>query len=138
LDIPILSAHALNTSTNTNINHAAANSVRNINNSHQATGTLPVQALDRGGRWESGCKSCTTELGGATTWCKHTPDGNIFDEGGIDLGALDECLEGTVEEVSTGCVFETTLSTLGEGGTEGACYDDLGTLLGLCGQILQS
>jgi hypothetical protein len=92
---------------------------------------LSVQALDCGGSWEAGCESSSTELSGSTTWCKHTSDCDIFDEGGINLGALDQGLEGTVEEVRASCVLEATFTTLGEGGAEGAGYDDLRASLGI-------
>ena len=51
--------------------------------------------------------------------------------------AVDHGLEDTGQQVSSRGVFETTLSTLGEGGAQGTCNDDIiGVLLGEGGGAL--
>lgn len=86
---------------------------------------MSVQSLDCGCDGESSCKSSGTELSSSTTGGENGADRDIFDEAGVDLGALDEGLEGTEEEIGSGGVLEATLSTLGDGCAESASYDDL-------------
>jgi len=89
---------------------------------------LPVQALDGCGDGEAGCKGCSAEFCCASTRGKDGADGNVFDKAGVDTGALDEGLEGAVQEVGALCVFEATLATLCDGSAESAGDDDLGVV----------
>jgi hypothetical protein len=86
---------------------------------------LSVQRLARGCDGKASCKSSSTELGSSTSWCKYSANGNVFDELGVDLGALDKGLECAGEEIGRLGVFETTLTALSEGSAESACYNDL-------------
>lgn len=86
---------------------------------------MSVQGLARGCDGEPGGEGCSAELGSSSTRCEDGTNGDVFNEAGVDFGAFDEGLEGASEEVGGLGVFETTLSTLGEGSAKGACYDDL-------------
>lgn len=86
---------------------------------------MPVQALCCGCGREAGGEGCGAELGCATSWGEDSANSNVFDEVGIDAGALDEGLVGAVEEIGCLGVFEATLSALCDGGTECAGYDNL-------------
>jgi hypothetical protein len=86
---------------------------------------LPVQTLDSSRSREASGKSGSTELGSAATWSEDSTDGDVFDELGVDAGALDEGFVSAVEEVSCLCVFETTLAALCEGCAKRAGYDNL-------------
>lgn len=80
-----------------------------------------------GGNGETSDQSSGTELGGASTGRKDGADSNVFNEGRVDLGALDECLESSSEEICSCCILESALAALGEGCSESASYDDLYT-----------
>ena len=58
-------------------------------------------------------------------WRKDSTDSDVFDEIGIDLRALEEGLEGAVEEVGCLRVFEAAFSTFRDGCAESAGYDNL-------------
>jgi hypothetical protein len=85
-----LQTHALNTSTDTNLNHARANRIRNIYASLETRGALPVQAPDRSRDWESSNKSRSTELSSPSTRRQDGANRNILDESWINLRALNE------------------------------------------------
>jgi hypothetical protein len=91
----------------------------------EAGGALSVQRFGgcggREARGESGC----AEFGCAAAWGEDGADGNVFDEVGVDTGALDEGFVGAVEEVGCLRVLEAAFSALGESGTESAGYDNL-------------
>lgn len=86
---------------------------------------MSVQRLDSSCNRETGSESSSAELGSAATGCKDSTDGNVFNELVVNLGALNEGLESSMEEVGRLSIFETSLSALGEWSTEGTCYDDL-------------
>jgi hypothetical protein len=86
---------------------------------------LPVQALCCGCGREASGEGGGAELGCTASWGEDSANSNVFDEVGIDAGALDEGLVGAVEEVGCLGVFEATLSALCDGGTECAGYDNL-------------
>jgi hypothetical protein len=86
---------------------------------------LPVQALCCGCGREAGGEGCRAEFGCAASWGEDGADSNVFDEVGINAGALDESFVGAVEEVGCLRVFEAALSALGDGGTKRAGYDNL-------------
>lgn len=88
---------------------------------------MPVQALCCGSGGESGGKGCSAELGCATAWSEDGADSDVFNEVGVDAGALDEGLVGAVEEVGRLCVLEAALSALCDGCAERARYDNLST-----------
>lgn len=90
---------------------------------------MPVQALDSRCDGEASGKSSGTELGCAATRSEDSTNGDIFDEVGVDLGARDQSLESTSEEVSGLGVLEATLATLGEWSAKSACDDDLCNIL---------
>jgi len=86
---------------------------------------LPVQRLAGCCDGKSGSESSGAKLGGSSAWRKDSTDSDVFDEIGIDLRALEEGLEGAVEEVGCLRVFEAAFAALSDWGAEGACYDDL-------------
>jgi hypothetical protein len=91
-------------------------------------GTLSVQALCGGGGREACGQSGSAEFRCAAAGSEDGADGYVFDEVGVDAGALDEGFVGAVEEVGGLCVFEAAFSAFCNGGAEGACYDDLGSM----------
>lgn len=95
---------------------------------------MSVQALDGGSLGETSNESSSTELGGTGTRCKDGTDSNVFDDLGIDTGAVDQTLEDTSEDIGGGGILEATLAGFGDGGTEGTGDDDvIGVLLGESG-----
>jgi hypothetical protein len=86
---------------------------------------LPVQALDSCGDREASCERSCAELSGSAARGENGANGNVFDELGIDARALDEGLEGAVEEVGALGVLEATRATLCDGSSEGAGDDYL-------------
>lgn len=123
--IPILEAHALNPSTNTDIDHAGLDGIRNVSNGLETAGALSVETLDGGGFRKTSDKSGGTELSGATARRKNGPNRDILDQVGVNLALVNNSLEDTGQHVGGGGVLKATLSTLGEGGTESAGYDDI-------------
>lgn len=132
----VLCGHALSTGTDADLDHAGPDGVGNVNAGLQTRRALSVQRLARCCDREAGSKSSSAELGSATAWCKDGTDSDIFNELGVDLGAFEERLECAVEEVGCLGIFEATLSTLGEGCAESACYDDLIATLVSCLLVL--
>jgi len=86
---------------------------------------LPVERLDGRGVREAGGEGGGAELGCAAAWRQDGADGDVFDEGGVEGGALEEGAEGAVEEVGGCGVFEAAFAALCDGGSESAGYDDL-------------
>lgn len=122
---PVVHAHALSTSTNTNIDHTSLDLVGDIDNSLQTGRALSVERSDSGILREPSNKGGSAELGGTGAGSKHIADGDILNEGRVDLGALENGLEDASEEVACGCVLEGSLAALGEGGAAGGGDDDL-------------
>lgn len=122
---PVVHAHALSTSTNTNINHTSLDLVGDIDNSLQTGRALSVKRSNSGILREASNKGSSAELGGTGAGSKHVADGDILNEGRVDLGALENGLEDTCEEIAGGCVLEASLAALGEGSTAGGGDDDL-------------
>jgi hypothetical protein len=60
---------------------------------------LSVQRLDGGCDGKSGGEGSGAEFGGSTTGGEDGTDGDVFDEAGVDLGALNQGFEGAGEEV---------------------------------------
>ena len=86
---------------------------------------MSVQRFDGCGCWEAGSEGSGTELGCAASWSEDGADSDVFDEVGVDAGALEERFVGAMEEVGGLRVFEAAFSALGEGSAEGAGNDDL-------------
>lgn len=99
--------------------------VRNVDASLQARRALSVDRTHGRLLCEAGDKSGGAELSGTGTRRKHVADGDVLDERGVDLGAVDDGLQDTGEKVASGGVLEATLAALGEGGTAGGSDDDL-------------
>lgn len=128
--LPVLGGHALNTSTDTDLNHAGLDSVGNIDNGLETRRALPVQGLDGSGLGEARNEGSSTELGSTTTGRQDGADSNILDILGINTALLDDSFEDTGQEVSGSSVLESTLATLGEGSAQGTGHDDIiGVLL---------
>lgn len=121
----ILSGHGLDTGADADLDLAGADGVGNVNAGLETGRALAVEGVDGGGVGEAGNESGSAHLGGATTGGEDGADNDILDQGGVDLGALDDGLEGTSHQVGGGCVLEATLSTSCDGRPEGSGNDDL-------------
>jgi hypothetical protein len=86
---------------------------------------LPVEGFDGCRHGKAGCEGGGPELCCTAAGGKDGADGNVFDKGGVDAGAFNQGLKGTMEEVGSSGVFETAFATLCDGGAEGAGNDDL-------------
>lgn len=129
--LPVLGAHALNASTNTDLDHAGLDGVGNIDDGLETGRALTVQGLDGSGLGEASNEGSSTELSGTTTGRQDGANGNILDVLGVDTALLDDSLEDTSQEISGSSVLETTLATLGQGSAQGTGHDDIiGVLLG--------
>lgn len=128
---PVLRGHALNTSTNTNIDHARLQSIGNINNGLETAGALTVQTLDSGSLGETSNKSGSTELSSTTTGRQDGANGNIVNSLGVNTALVDHGLEYTSQQVSSSGVLEATLATLGQSCPQSTCHDNIiGVFLG--------
>jgi hypothetical protein len=131
LYLPVLGAHALNTSADTNLDHARLDGVGNINNGLETRRALTVQGLDSSGLGEASNEGSSTELGSTATGRQDGADSDILDILRINTALLDDSLEDTGQEVGGSSVLESTLATLGEGSAQGTGHDDIiGVLLG--------
>lgn len=125
IHIPVLCAHALDTGADTNLNHASLDLVRDIDTGLETARALAVESADGRGLGEAGDEGSGAHLGGTASGCEHLADADVLDQLGVDLGALDQALEGAGHQVSGLRVLEAALTALGEGGTETCRYDDL-------------
>lgn len=123
--IPVLCAHALDTGTDADLDHAALDLVGYVDAGLQTTGTLSVECPDGGRLGEAGDEGRGAHLSGTTARGQNFTNGDVLDEGRVDLGSLNQTLEGAGHQVSGLCVLETTLAALGEGGTETCRNDNL-------------
>jgi hypothetical protein len=121
----ILLAHAFRTGTDTDLNHTRLDGIGDVDACLQTAGTLPVDRLCGCGYGKAGGEGGGAELGGSTAGSEDGADGDVFDEFGVDAGALDEGFEGADEEVRRGCVFEAAFAAFCDGGSESTCYDNL-------------
>jgi hypothetical protein len=133
----VLGRHALDTSTDTNVDHARLQSVGNVNDGLQTARTLSVQGLDSSSLGETSHEGGGTELGSTTTGRQDGADSNILDGVGVDTTLVDHGLEDTSKQVSSSSVLEATLATLGQGSPQSTCHDDIiGVFLGDGGSSL--
>jgi hypothetical protein len=121
----VLRGHAFGAGADANLDHASFDGIGDVDASLKAGRALSVQRLDGGCDRESGSESGGAELGCATAGGEDGADSDVFDEVGVDFGALDEGFEGAAEEVGGLRVFEASFAAFGEGGAKGACNDDL-------------
>lgn len=126
VNLPVLRGHALNTGANADLDHAGLDLVDDVNASLQTRRALAVEGADGSGLGEASDEGSGAHLGSTTAGGKDSADGDILDEGRIDLGALKESLEGAGDEVGSLGVLEATLATLCEGRSEGCGNDNLG------------
>lgn len=117
--------HALDASTNSDLNHTRFNGVSNIDTGHEAARALTVQRANSGRGGEAGNERCGAHLGGAATRSKNGANGNILNKGWVDLGAGEDPSEGTGHQVGGSRIFETTFATLGESGTKAGSDNNL-------------
>lgn len=89
--------------------------MRNVHTSLQPARALPVQALDSRADGEPSRESSGTELGGSTAGRENTANCDIFDDGRVDFGTLEESFEGAYEQVGGVCVFEAAFAAFCEG-----------------------
>ena len=118
-------SHTLDTSTNSNVNHTGIDSVGNVGNSHETARALTVQTLDGSRLGETSNKGSSTELSGASTRSKDGTDGDILDELGVDLAAVNETFEHSCQQIGSGSVLETASSGLGDGRAESTSDDNV-------------
>lgn len=122
--------HALDTSTNTNIDHARFHGIGNIHDRLKTARALTVQTLDGSRLGEARHQGGSTEFRRTTTRGKDGADSNVVDLAGVDSAAVDDSLEDTSQQVSGSGVLETTFSTLCKSRTQSAGHDDIiGVLL---------
>jgi hypothetical protein len=125
-----LRAHAFDTGTNADVNHARLDGIGDIHHSLQATGALAIQASHSSGLWEPGNQRRGTELGGAASRGQHGAHSNIIDKLRVDATAADQALESTNKQVRGRGVFESALAAFCDGRAEGGSHDDVvGVLL---------
>lgn len=118
--------HALDTSTDANLNHAGLDLVGDVDAGLQARGALPVEGAHGDGVGEAGDQAGGAHLGGAAAGGEDGADANVLDQGGVDLGAVDDALEGAGDQVRGHGVFEAALAALCECRPEAGRHDDLG------------
>lgn len=130
-------SHALNTRTNTNIDHAGLQSIGNVDDGLESTGALTVQGLDSGSLRKTGNESSSTELSGTTTGREHRADSNILHGLGVNATLVNHGLENTGQHVRSSGVLEATLATLGQSCSQSACHNNIiGMFLGESGSSL--
>lgn len=133
----VLRRHALNTSTDTNIDHAGLQSVGNVGDGLETTRTLAVQGLDGSRLGEASHEGGSTELSSTTTGRQDGANGNILNSARVDAGLVDNGLEDTGKQVSSSGVLEATLTTLGQRSSQSTCHDNIiGVFLGDGGSSL--
>jgi hypothetical protein len=126
-----LRGHALNTSTDTNIDHTRPDTVGNIGDGLETTRALTVQTLDGSGLGEASHESSGTELSGTTTGRQNGTNSDILNGLGIETTLVKDSLEDTSEQISGSGIFEATLATLREGRSQSTCHDNIiGVLFG--------
>lgn len=86
---------------------------------------MPIQALDGCSDGETSCEGGGAEFSCSTAWGEDGANGDVFDELGVDAGALYQGFEGAGEEVGALGVLEATLATLCDGCSERTSNDDL-------------
>lgn len=123
--VPVLRRHALHAGTNAHLDHARADLVRHVDAGLQARRALPVEGAHGHGLGEAGDQAGGAHLGGAATGGEDGADGDVFDEGRVDLGAVENPPQRAGYKVGGHGVFEAALAALGKGGAEAGCYDDL-------------
>lgn len=128
-NLPIVHAHALDTSTDTDINHTRLDLVGNINAGLQTRRALSVQRAHRGSLCEASDKRRRAHLGRAAAGGEHSADGNVLNEGRVDLGAVEDGLEHAGHDVGGVGVLEAALAALGEGASAARSDDDLGVFV---------
>jgi len=132
-----LGGHALNTGTNTNIDHARLQGIGDVNDGLETTRALTVQTLNSGGLGETSNKGSSTELGSTTSGGKDGANSNILNGLGVNTTLVDNGLENTSEQVGSGGILEATLTTLGKGSAQSTSHDNvIGVLLGDAGGTL--
>lgn len=127
--IPILCAHALNTSTDTNIDHTGGDLVGNVDAGLETRGALSIECASGSALGEASEEGGGAHLGGTTAGGEDGANADILNEVGVNLGALEDGLQDTGHEVGGLGILEATLATLGEGGTAAGGDDDLGSFL---------
>lgn len=126
VNLPVLRGHALDTSANADLDHAGLDLVDDVDASLETRRALAVEGADGSGLGEASDEGSGAHLGSTTAGGKDGADGDILDQGRVDLGALKEGLEGAGDEVGSLGVLEATLATLCEGRSESCGDDDLG------------
>lgn len=123
--LPILRRHGFDTSADTNVNHPALDGVGYVNACLQARGALSVQAPDTDGIWKASGESSGAELGSTTAGRQNSTDRDILDQARVNLGTLDQCLEGADQQIRGSSVLEAALAALCEGCPESASDDNI-------------
>jgi hypothetical protein len=123
--LPVLHAHALNTSADAYLDHAGLDGMSDINTGLETRRALSVQGLDGSTDGEASSQSGGTELSGATSGRQDRADSDIFDEARVDLGSINERLEGTDEQVCGRGVLKSSLTTLCERCSQSSGHDNL-------------
>lgn len=123
--LPVLSAHALNTGADADLDHAALDLVGDIDTRLQTARALSVESSDGRRLGETSYQGSGAHLGGATAGGQNLSDADILDQSRVNLGPLKDALQGTCQQVRGLCVLEAALAALGECSSETCRYYDL-------------
>jgi len=125
VNLPVLCAHALDTSANANLDHTGTDLVSDVDAGLQARGALAVEGADSRRFGETGYEGSGAHLGGATAGRQDLANAYIFYERGVDAGACDYTLQCAGHQVRCLCILEGALAALGEGRSQAGGHDDL-------------
>jgi hypothetical protein len=129
-NVPVRCAHALDTSADANLDHTRLDLICDVDTSLKAGGALAVEGADGGSLGHTSNKGSGAHLSGATAGSQDLAYTDILDEGRVDLGAVEQALEGASHEIGGVSVLEGALAAFGEGGAEaGGDNDIVGVLL---------
>jgi len=121
----ILTAHALDTSTDANLDHTGLDGIGNLDTGLKTRTALTVQRVHSSAIREAGSESGSTELSGTASRRQYTANSNILNQRRINLRALNQGFESSVEKVGGGCVFETSFASLGQRCAQTCRYDNV-------------
>src|SRR5437762_6054552 len=76
--------HTLHTSPDTNIDHSRLNFVRNLDDCHEARGTLSIDSVESSRVWDSGDKGRSTSHCRSAAGCQYCSYRDILDQRRVD------------------------------------------------------
>lgn len=118
-----MQTHTLDAGANTDLDHASADLVGDIDAGLQARRALAVEGAHGRGLGEPGDESSGAHLGGATARRQHLTYAHIFYERRVDAGTCDYALQYASHQIRRRRVLECALAALCEGRAQ-ACRDN--------------